>query len=467
LEGVNIDAGKRRIRQADKCRKGTIMMTKLAASLATGALLLTLAAPDRAWAEAGVTNFAFGDVSLRKANGKSDPLLKGRTVDSGDAIVTGPGAQAQIRFTDGGMVAVLANSQLKITNYADKQDPKTDNFLVDLARGGMRAITGLIGKRNHDNYKVTTNTATIGIRGSSFLIVTNDDGSVSVNAEQDAIVVCSNSGCTGLTAGESAVVKDKGQAPERTLVRPLPDSFLAPTAAPVTYTGNRVFVANDLQAEFIFYESPNEKPTENANNAASAIFVDQALVAFADTDAPRTKYSGSNISSFNQTGTPSDADYIGWGYWANATAVSQSGSSTWTDVHYIVGRPTPALSMPLVGSFTYDLIGATAPTMTTASGAHTTGQLVSASLQVDFNLYGFQTDVTTRFGGQSYALSVENYLQSNNARFNGIAVSGMFTGAGAAKAGIVYQYLGAGATINGAAAFKKGAPSQYVYCSSC
>jgi hypothetical protein len=45
----------------------------------------------------------------------------------------------------------------------------------------------------------------------------------------------------------------------------------------------------------------------------------------------------------------------------------------------------------------------------------------------------------------------------------------MFTGAGAAKAGIVYQYLGAGATINGAAAFNKGAANQYVaaVCSLC
>src|SRR6478672_6889332 len=124
--------------------------------------------PAVAASGAGIAQFATGDVVLRRADGKSDPLVKGRDIESGQAIVTGTNGRAQVKFTDGGLVSLQPNTEFKITNYLDQADPKQDRFLVDLLRGSMRAITGLIGKRNRENYKVMTTTATIGIRGSGF-----------------------------------------------------------------------------------------------------------------------------------------------------------------------------------------------------------------------------------------------------------------------------------------------------------
>jgi hypothetical protein len=43
-----------------------------------------------------------------------------------------------------------------------------------LLKGGFRAISGLIGKINHDEYQVTTPVATIGIRGTDYLAVICD-----------------------------------------------------------------------------------------------------------------------------------------------------------------------------------------------------------------------------------------------------------------------------------------------------
>src|SRR5690606_19192386 len=42
------------------------------------------------------------------------------------------------------------------------------NALFRLLKGGFRAVTGLIGKENRDNYRVRTPVATIGIRGTDF-----------------------------------------------------------------------------------------------------------------------------------------------------------------------------------------------------------------------------------------------------------------------------------------------------------
>ncbi len=187
---------------------------------AQASLFLALAAvyPLQAHAAAGIAQFTAGEVSVRKTSGAL-ALAKGGSVDSGDTIVTSDTGRAQIRFTDGGLVSLAPNSRFSIDNYVDAQDGKQDKFLVNLLQGGMRALTGLIGKRNRDNYKVMTTTATIGIRGSGFNLAYNSDGSLSVTTELDAIEVCNKAGCVGLTAGESALVKNSTDAPARTNVR--------------------------------------------------------------------------------------------------------------------------------------------------------------------------------------------------------------------------------------------------------
>src|SRR3569832_165897 len=180
-------------------------------------LMLSLAAAysgTRAATTAGVAHFAAGDANLQRGN-SSDPLARGRSIESGDMIVTGPNGQAQIRFTDGSLVSLRPNTQFRVTEYADTKDPNSDRYFMDFLRGGMRAISGLIGKRNPANYKVTTSTAPIGIRGSAFNLEYNPDGSLSGAGEKDEIVVCTVS-CIGIRPGEQALVKGNREAPIRT-----------------------------------------------------------------------------------------------------------------------------------------------------------------------------------------------------------------------------------------------------------
>jgi FecR protein len=174
--------------------------------------------PLLAQATAGVAQFSVGEVSLQRTTGVA-PLPSGARVESGDLITTGNSGRTQLRFTDGGMVSLQPNSQFKISKYADTGDGKQDSFLVDFARGGMRALTGLIGKRNRDNYKVTTTTATIGIRGSGFSMAYNTDGTLGITTELDAIEVCTKAGCIGLNVGESAIVTSADALPTRTRER--------------------------------------------------------------------------------------------------------------------------------------------------------------------------------------------------------------------------------------------------------
>ncbi|MCB1988769.1 MAG: FecR domain-containing protein, partial [Burkholderiaceae bacterium] len=101
--------------------------------------------PLAAMAAAGLVQFTAGEVQVRRGDVFS-ALARGASVDSGDVILTGSTGRAQIRFTDGGLVSLSPQSEFTVTRYADRGDPAQDSFSVGLLRGGLRAVTGLIGK---------------------------------------------------------------------------------------------------------------------------------------------------------------------------------------------------------------------------------------------------------------------------------------------------------------------------------
>ena len=178
-------------------------------------LALALAYPSlQAANNAAITQFSTGEASLKRG-AESGALGRGRVLESGDTVTTGAEGQVQMRFTDGSIVSLRANSQFRITEYADTGDAKSDRYFVDFLRGGMRTITGLIGKRGRENYKVTTATATIGIRGSAFNVEYNADGTLLVSGEKDEIEVCTIA-CIGLKQGETARVVSNQEPPFRT-----------------------------------------------------------------------------------------------------------------------------------------------------------------------------------------------------------------------------------------------------------
>lgn len=215
-------------------------MTILTFTRAAGALAFVVAlgwVPVTGHAAAGIAQFTFGEVQVQRS-GKNAPLSKGDSIESGDVLNTGPQGRAQVKFTDGGVMSLSPDSQLVIQRYNDAKDGSQDSFLVNFVRGGLRAITGLIGKRNRDNYKVQTTASTIGIRGSGFSSVYNPDGTVTVSGELDEIEVCTKAGCVGLGVGQSVVVQGNDILPIRT--SPQASLDLPDLRQTITIGGNNV-----------------------------------------------------------------------------------------------------------------------------------------------------------------------------------------------------------------------------------
>lgn len=123
-----------------------------------------------AWAQmVGTVVHLSGTLSAQRTDGTVRILSQKSGVLLGDTLTTQRDSFAQINFTDGSSATLRPNTTMKIEQYQfDKDKPQADNLGMRLLKGGMRSVTGLIGKRgNQDAYKIQTSTATIGIRGSS------------------------------------------------------------------------------------------------------------------------------------------------------------------------------------------------------------------------------------------------------------------------------------------------------------
>ena len=116
-------------------------------------------------------------------------LRKGDTVNQGETIKTGADSSMVLRFTDGQIAALTSNSTMAINNYVyNTAEPAKSNVLLSLLNGGMRAITGLIGKARPQAVAYRAGNATIGIRGTDVSIAAWG-GNLVVNVELGLITL--------------------------------------------------------------------------------------------------------------------------------------------------------------------------------------------------------------------------------------------------------------------------------------
>lgn len=100
------------------------------------------------------------------AGGARRPLVSGDPLHSGETVETGAASMVVIAFADQTRVTLQADSHFKIDEFRFKSAGEKDSSILSLAKGAMRMFTGLIGKANPRDVKLTTRVATIGIRGT-------------------------------------------------------------------------------------------------------------------------------------------------------------------------------------------------------------------------------------------------------------------------------------------------------------
>ncbi len=119
----------------------------------------------------GKAIISIGKVFTTSKDGKEKKLKRRGKVFEGDTINVGKKSRLQLRFIDNQLVVLKENTVFRIDEYKFKD--KNDNnksAALSLLKGGMRSVTGLIGKSARDKYKVKTPVATMGVRGTHYLL---------------------------------------------------------------------------------------------------------------------------------------------------------------------------------------------------------------------------------------------------------------------------------------------------------
>lgn len=136
--------------------------------LASLAVASVLFAPLAQAQSAGEVEFSRG-VGFAQTPGETPRTLgRGLPLREGDRLTTSEGATAIIKLQDGTRMTVRPNSELVLQQYQFRESAPDNSMLMQLVRGGFRAVTGLISKNAPNAARIQTSTATIGIRGTDF-----------------------------------------------------------------------------------------------------------------------------------------------------------------------------------------------------------------------------------------------------------------------------------------------------------
>ena len=188
---------------------------RIATAVVAGCLMVM---PRLGWSQeaAGHILWAFGQVERVGADGVAKPLAKGDAVFEGDVIRSAAGSHAQLVMSDEALVAVRAESSVKLTKYSyHGVEDGTERAIIDLLKGGLRSVTGAIGRTNKDSYQLRNDMHVIGIRGTDHETYANDAGTFS-RVTMGGTYIQAPSGRIDVAPGEIAFASRRNDlAPQR------------------------------------------------------------------------------------------------------------------------------------------------------------------------------------------------------------------------------------------------------------
>jgi hypothetical protein len=423
-------------------------------------------------------DFASGSVSATTPDGRMRPLSKGSEVEVGETVATQQG-RAQLRFADGAYMSLQPQTEFKVEEfkYSGKAEP-TDNIVMNLIKGGMRTITGLIGRTNRNAYRLKTEVATIGIRGTEYSVrYTN---SIELHVTDGIVSVDNQSGSFTVPGGTNVIVSNQQTPPQQTdqkpvlppegplfkdeqkltehvppPVNPFQESQQASTLLTGTITASYAYISES--SPFVF------NPFSEASMNPVTLDANGVLTSFLDFDSGSVIGSGSaTIASDGNDGV------VAWGRWS-AGSLTQDGSPvvSSTPFHYVVG--IPATNIPLSDTATYTIIGATVPT---TAGSWTSAGVVDSFVKVNFGTGASSFHASFDINGNPVSTFSNGVaLTLSSGKFNGgftsslsglscgqLAVTGALMGDGAVRAGMAYHISEFGNSAYGTIAYTKSGP---------
>ena len=150
------------------------------------------------------------------SSGKTASMTTGQKIYEGQTIITASDSEVHLITEDGGVIALRPDTKFRVDEYKAEGD-STDKIFMSLFKGAIRSITGWIGKHDTSAYRITTPTATIGIRGTDHETTVIENGGGDQPGTYDTVnegstILKTPQGATEVTPGKFAFAPRDGSA---------------------------------------------------------------------------------------------------------------------------------------------------------------------------------------------------------------------------------------------------------------
>jgi len=401
--------------------KHTFISVFLGALLALSALTVA----QDVLAQAATVTFASGNVSIVGANGASRAARRGSEVNAGETVNTAANSWAQLKFSDGAMTSLQPDTGFKIDEYQFKGAADgSERGFFSLLKGAMRTVTGAIGHgAQRDNYRVRTATATVGIRGTEYLMRLGNGLFVSVG--NGRVALFNDAGELVLGPGQTGFVRDVKTLPQLVMQKPL-------VGAPQLREEIR-FVAAEQRTREAGSTALGDDDHSGSDGSGGGLSFFAAgilgtggaieLSAGADFNGAGADYqlvaSGTELQAFKYftfNGTLDTAsalehgsiDGLSYGRWSTPGATANGfniGAAPDAQVAYLFGDRT--VPLPTTGSISLSPAGGTSP----FNAAGVTGSFSGGTVSLDFSqgMYSF-AGLNFSVGGANYTMTSGGFL---------------------------------------------------------
>lgn len=112
-----------------------------------------------------------GTVEAVDTRGSVRTLNKKSEIYEGDRVTSALGSTARLDMVDEAVIDLKPDSSIRLTEYRLKSGfEKGSRSIIDLIKGGLRTLTGMIAANPVAVYRFQTGVMTIGVRGTDYVV---------------------------------------------------------------------------------------------------------------------------------------------------------------------------------------------------------------------------------------------------------------------------------------------------------
>ncbi|MDB5775731.1 MAG: hypothetical protein JWP38_1864 [Herbaspirillum sp.] len=124
--------------------------------------------------KAGTVKIVRGSVSVQRQQ-TILPVAVGDPLYAGDRIVTAGDGSIGMTLRDDTLLSLGPKASFVLEQYQFDPSENSGKIIARLIKGTLRFVTGMVGKIAPENQQLSTPSATIGIRGTDFIVDIPDE----------------------------------------------------------------------------------------------------------------------------------------------------------------------------------------------------------------------------------------------------------------------------------------------------